>query len=515
MLRLEPMPSVEPLGAAQADGRLKVIALVGALMAIGNVSAQGLQIQPSIDTRLTYSDNIDASSDNERSDWVAEISPSLMMMREEGRFTGRLQAKLRNVFHARESERDTSFVELDGEGQFEAITNRLFIDMDAATSRNNTSGLSGRSSQDFLATDSSDETRRFSIGPRLLFRLGDAEGAASHQRTWFDGGGALLRRNVGESQIGLMDPTAFGRFGWGLSYGRTDTSYADGPTNDVTEEISRATLYLNVSRKLRLHGVVGYERNDYSVQEDRGSIAGGGFDWHPTERTQVAGNAEDRFFGRSYSLLLNHRRPRSAWDVSWSRDVTSSLDTQGGFFNDPSFRQLYDNPLLELIFPDPADRFDAVRNSSPEWSGADARGFVTNNYFVSRTLRGSFSLIGARNVLTFALQRSDNSRLGNPLVTDRRDDFAAFEKVKTDSAILSLNHRLTSNAALNASVTRSRSRGSANDEDAETRRTLLSVGVSRRLGAYTNAVLTYRHQRADGNSDFTENVLTASLGMQF
>jgi len=166
MLRLEPMPSVEPLGPTQAEGRLKVIALVGALMAIGNVSAQGLQIRPSVDTRLTYSDNIDASSVNERSDWVAEIAPSLMMMREEGRFTGRLQATLRNVFHARESRRDTSFVELDGNGQLEAIKDRLFIDMDAATSRNNTTGLSGRSSQDFLATDSSDETRRFSIGPR-------------------------------------------------------------------------------------------------------------------------------------------------------------------------------------------------------------------------------------------------------------------------------------------------------------------------------------------------------------
>lgn len=514
MLRLEPMRSVEPPAAVQAD-RLKVIALAGALMAIGNVSAQSLQIHPSIYTRMTYSDNINASSDNERSDWVAEISPSIMMMREEGRFTGRLQASLRNVIHAREGDRDTSFVALDGNGQLEAITNRLFIDMDAATSRNNTTGFSGRSSQDFLSTDSSDETRQFSIGPRLLFRVGDAQGAASHQRTWFDGGGSLLQRNVGNSQINLSDPSAFGRFGWGLSYGRTDTSYDDGATNDVTEEISRATLYLNVSRKLRLHGLVGYERNDYSLQEERGRIAGGGFDWHPTERTLIAGNAEDRFFGRSYSLQINHRRPRSVWDVSWSRDVTSSLDTQSGFFNDPTFRQLYDDPLIELIFPDPVDRFNAVRGSRQEWSGANALGFVTNNYFVSRTLRGSFSVIGARNVLTLALQRSDNSRLGNPVVIDPRDDFAEFDKVESDSAILSLNHRLTTNASLNASLTRSRATGSGIDEDDETRRTLLSIGISRRLGAYTNAALTYRHQRADGSTDFTENVLTASLGMQF
>ncbi|WP_332671476.1 TIGR03016 family PEP-CTERM system-associated outer membrane protein [Aromatoleum sp.] len=515
MLRLEPMRSVEPIAAAQAGGGLKVLALVGALMATGNAGAQALQIRPSIDTRLTYSDNINASSDNEKSDWVAEIAPSIVMLREEGRFTGRLQATLRNVIHAREGDRDTSFVALDGNGQLEAVRNRLFIDMDAATSRNNTTGLSGRASSDFLSTDSSNETRQFSIGPRLLFRLGDAEGAASHRRTWFDGGGALLQRNVGDSQIGLSDPTAFGRFGWGLSYGRTDTSYDDGLTNDVTEEISRATLYLNVSRKLRLHGVVGYEQNDYSVNEEHGRIAGGGFDWHPSERTLIAASAEDRFFGRSYSLQLNHRRPRSVWDVSWSRDVTSSLDSQSSFFNDPAFRQLYDNPLLELIFPDPVDRFNAVRGSRQEWSGANAHGFVTNNYFVSRTLRGSFSLIGARNVLTFALQRSDNSRLGDPLVTDPRDDFAEFDDVETDSAILSLNHRLTSNASLNATLTRSRSIGHATDEEDETRRTMLSVGVSRRLGAYTNAALAYRYQRADGSSDFTENVLTASLGMQF
>ena len=517
MLRLEPMRPVESLGLAKTcPAQFKALAVVSALLAVGNAGAQSLLVQPSVTTQLTYSDNVNASSDGEKGDWVAEIAPSIALSQLEGRFTGHLHAALRNVIHARETDRNTSFVALDGNGQFEAVANRLFIDIAAATSRNNTSGIFGRASQDFLATESSDETRQFSIGPRLQFRVGDARGTASHEQTWFDGGGALVRRNVGESQVGLSDPTAFGRFGWGASYVRTDTSYDDTVSNDVTEEISRATLYLNVSPKLQLRGTVGYESNDYSAGAvDKGSIAGGGFTWHPTPRTLVAADAEDRFFGSSYNVQLSHRRPLSAWDFSFSRNITSSLDTEGDLLADPAFRRLYDNPLLGLFFPDPVERFNAVRASNPEWLSGNARGFVTNNYFVSRTLSGSYSLIGKRNVLTFSLQRSDNSRLGDPLVADIRDDFAAFDDVETDSATVSLNRRLTSKTSLNASFTKARSSGSTSNEDVETRRTLLSVGVTRRLGAYTNAALTYRHQRADGATDFTENVLTASLGMQF
>jgi len=521
MLRLEPMRPVDPLASGSGAGQLKLVALVGALLMVGNANAQSLLIRPSLDTRLTYSDNINSASDNEKSDWVAEVAPAIAISREEGPVTGRFRATLRNVVHGSETDRNTSFVALQGNGQIEAVKDRLFVDMDAATSRNNTSGIFGRASQDFLGTDSSNETRQFSIGPRLLFRVGDAQGAASYRLRWFDGGGALLRRTVGNSQIDLSDPTAFGRSGWGLSYGRTDTRYYEGVRNDLTEEIARATLFLNLSAKLRLHGNVGYESNDYSFTEEKGTTAGAGFEWHPTPRTLVAGDAEDRFFGRSYSLKLSHRRPLSAWDFSFSRSITSSLDTNGSVFNDPAFRSLYDG--LAAAIPDPLQREAFVRLLLGYPAPSARSSLVTNSFFVSRTLRGSFSLIGARNIMTFSLQRSDNSRLGDPLVSDIRDDggqddFAEFNKIESDSATLSLNHRLSSRTSLNASLTKSRSSGARSrrdGRDAETRRTILSVGLSRQLGAYTNGALTYRHQRADGTADFTENVLTASLGMQF
>lgn len=512
---LEPKRRAETLASVCAPGPLKFLALVTAMMTMGAAEAQTMDVRPSINTRLTYSDNIHAAEDNEQSDWVAEVAPGIAVVREQGRFTGRLNAQLRNVVHAREGDRDTSFVALQGNGQLEAVRNTLFVDMAAATSRSNRSSIFGRAGQDFLNTDSGDETRRFSIGPRWQFRVGDADGTASYRQTWYDGGGSTLGRDVGSSSVGLSNPDAFGRFGWGVQYNRTDTTYDDAADSELMQETTRGTLYLNASRKLRFFGTVGHEKTDYSVRSgEEGTIKGAGFDWFPTPRTSISGDTEDRFFGQSYHLSIGHRRARSEWDLSWSRDVTSSTDTDGAVFENPLFLQYYD--MFAGFGLSPLEAQQAALDVLSLLDPGLRDNFITNNYYVSKALRGSFSIIGVRNRLTFALQRSESRRLGDPIVGAAfGDDLSIFNTIKTKAAIVSLDHSVSGTTTLTLSARRSVSEGSRSAEDAETKRTVLSAGLSRRLGAYTTAALTYRYQKATGTTEFTENVVTATLGMQF
>jgi uncharacterized protein (PEP-CTERM system associated) len=492
----------------------RLLALAGAMAVMELASAQTVAIQPSVTARLTYTDNVAASESNEKGDWIAEVAPGIAISRESGRFSGNLRAQLRNVAYANESDRSTTYLALFGRGQIEAMEQLLFVDMDASLSRNSRSDLLGRASGDFLNDDRDNETRLFSIGPRLEFRFGgDGRGTLRHLSRWLDGGGAIDRRRVEEVHANASDPTSFGRFGWGLNYLRSDTRFEDTADSEVFQETARATLFATVSPQLRLRAIVGHESTDFDVRSgESGTITGVGFDWNPTERTFIAGTVEDRVFGRGYNVSFKHRRPLSTWDLSYSRDISSSLSTFGSVFDDPEFRTVYDG--LADIIPDPFEREAFVR----ELLGFTAPGvrdaFVTTAFFVDRRLRAGVSLVGARNVLSLSLLRSERERLNTVTTIDPNDDFSIFDTVRTDSVTLALNHKLSGLTGLNASAVRSRSKGSGTTRG-ETRRSVLSVGLNKRFSPRTNGALTYRHQRADGFTDFVENVLTASVAIRF
>ena len=498
---------------------LKAICVGLALATISapdTANAQTLLVRPYVSATMTYSDNVGADGQGGDGDLSLEVAPGVSVLRESGRFRGNLNAMLRNIVYMSESDRNDTFLALNGHGQFEAVEKTLFIDMDASMSRNNRSAFFGRASGDSQDISSDNETQVFGIGPRLNFRLGpDTSGTASYMTRWMSGGGGLDNRRDSDLNAQVSNPVQFGRVGWGVSYSRAESdSGRAGTTGSSSEETVRGTLFVTVTPQFRLRGIVGHERNDYDTASgDSSSIVGGGFDWNPTERTTISGTTEKRVFGRGYDFQFNHRHARSNWNLSYSRDISSSLALVGiDAFQDPEFRLLYDG--LVLLIPDPQLREAIVRRllGYPAIGPRDM--FLSNARFVTRNLTGSASLIGVRNVLTLSLQQSERARLGAGVTGSTQDDFSRFDNVKTRSATVALSHRLAPQTSLSASLTRSRSTGSGT-VDSETERTAFSLALSKQLGPNTSGGLTYRYQRSEGLSDFTENVITATISMSF
>ncbi len=96
---------------------------------------------------------------------------------------------------------------------------------------------------------------------------------------------------------------------WDLEYNRRNTNYSG--QNGFVNDIYRGRLTWNIDPQFRVFGIGGYETNNYSITNQSGPIYGGGLEWHPTERTTVAGFYEERFFGPSWSANFTHRRPLS------------------------------------------------------------------------------------------------------------------------------------------------------------------------------------------------------------
>lgn len=509
------------VGGQAVKGACRV-AVAAAALATTAASAQMVTITPSVDSRLTWTDNVDASS-NKKQDLIAEISPGITISRASGRVNGRLSAQLRNVGYANDSGRNTSFLTLQSRGEIEALENLLFVDLDGSISRNNLSAFTGRSSTDTLNTNRNDETRTWSIAPRMQFRIGDAQGSVAYLSRWFDSGGSLGQQRLGQWTAQASSPSAFRLFGWGLNYSRTASDYGTQTTgtgsSNVTSEVGRATLFINLTPQFRARLIGGRESNDYQNSKSQsGTIYGAGFDWNPTERTTIVATTEERMFGRGYDFRFNHRMARSSWHLSFTKDLSSSLQAFGQ--RPQTQEELLCAQIANAVSQDPVQQQQAYQsclNALGFDPIAARRALLSNAQYVDKSFEAGFSLIGVRNQLSFTFVRSDRSRLGGGSGLAVGDDFANTDRLITTSGTVALSHQLSGTTSLNASVTQSRSQG-ASGTNLETRRLYASLGVSTELGPRTYGGLTYRYQRGNSTSadgDFTENAITANLGMRF
>jgi uncharacterized protein (PEP-CTERM system associated) len=482
--------------------------------AMGTVFSHGLsaeplaRVEPSVSTRVTFTDNVDLS-DDKNSDFIVEVAPAIRVSRAAGRLTGSLDASLRNVAYLEESDRNTAFIAFRGQGQYEAVKDTFFIEASGSVSRNDRSIFSERAADDDLSTDASTENRVFSVSPYLLFHLGrTASGRIRLDNQWTRGGSATLGdRNTRTWTADVADGEAFGPLGWFFDFSRVDTEYTDDD-QEVFRQNARLGLTYQVNGQLVLRATVGREQNDYTIGgTDSASTHGFGFDWAPSPRTQISAFTEERIFGRGFDISLRHRRALSAWKLSYTKDFSSSDELISEDQQDAYFEAFYGN--LQNLGLTQA-QLDALRQQLLAQAGL----LITNAQYVLKNLQADVSFIGKRNVLSIALFRRERTRLANDLTASTVDDFANFSAVKDTGGSISLRHDLTPRTALNTGLSLTKVVGEG-VEDQDIRRKSLNVSLNHRLGPKATAGLDYRHQRADGTSDYTENRLTASLGLRF
>lgn len=490
-------------------GALALALLLGA----GSVAAQSTRVTPTLDMALTWTDN--AGADREGSnDWILEVAPGLSVSRTAGRLTGNLNGRLRNLVYANGSEENTTYLSFDGMGSFEAVEDLLFLDFRAGISRSNLASFGGRHPGDPLAVDDDDEIRYWSIAPRLEsdLRFGEsARGSVKYSsRGVSSSSSALGNQGADTWDVAVADPGGLRFLGWGVAYSRTDIDPGGAVRGTRSEEAVRGTLYGNVSPQFRLRAIAGHESNDYANgRKDSGRIAGGGFDWYPTDRTAVSATVEDRIFGRGYDFSFNHRMRRAVFFVGAGRDMASFAETLG-------YAVLVDRSCVDLV-ADPNYRPEITDPVERQRLLLDCLSFGqlrSNAAYVERSVHGGLSLLGVRNTLSFSASRSDRSRIGGVTGLLPDDDLLDTERVRVTTATLAWSHTLTGTSALHASLSRSHSE-SADDADLDLRRLIATVGIERTLGPDTRAGVRYRYQKAEGSDDYTENAITATLGMRF
>ena len=491
------------------------------------------RVEPYIGVEESYSTNIGGDADDEEGGFVTDVSPGISI-----RGTGRRLKLYADyspsiLFYHSDSDRNRTDHTLSGNGSLEAIENFFFIDARANISQQFLSPTGARPTSNTSDTNNRYEASSYSISPYIRgYLFGDNQYMVRNENIWSDTGSVS---GTTEELTGIYTNRTTARFdtpipvyGFSLEYDKRHTE-EDG-AEDIDTQIGRAIFHYRIEQNLVLSARVGYEDDDYGDVQREGDVWGVGLKWNPTPRTSVDGYWEDHYYGSSYFARVEHRRPRSAFQVLASRGIQTfdgNLNSSSGMTN---------SELASLILSDPRYGFNPaqIRALVPAlastWGNPNAiapGNLFTNQAQLVQRFEAVAMTIGVRNTAALKLFMSKTEDIagqgfsvpipgfGSSLDTP---ELVTAETVEDRGIQLSLSHKLTTLSSLTASATRTYT-DTENDEDSiETTQDDFDLRLTRKLGPKTNGFAGARYSifNSDfGDSDYNETEIFAGFHHRF
>jgi uncharacterized protein (PEP-CTERM system associated) len=389
-------------------GRRKFAAVFGgiALQLSMPAFAQSWHIVPSVSVQETLTSNVNLSeAATAKGDLVTQVTPQLTIS-ERGPRTS-LQGDIAApalVYVRTGAENNQVYPSVNLIGSVEGIERFFFVEGAINVSQQFFTPFGAQPQSLANATQNRYTTATYRVTPYVQGVLpNNVKYELRNNNSWTNLSGAPIATNnsyTDEWKGRASSPLA--PFGWALDYDWTDVKFTD--QRPTTTQLVRATLRYQADPQLRFDLDGGYEDNQYPFVDYRGAIYGAGVQWNPTERTNVAGNWEHRFFGSSYLFNFDHRTPLSAINVQASRNTTSYPQQ---FLSIPATGNvpLLLNFLLQSRIPDPAQRLNAINQLLQSQGLPSVLDNPVNLYsqetYLLENASVTLGLLGARNNLFF------------------------------------------------------------------------------------------------------------------
>jgi uncharacterized protein (PEP-CTERM system associated) len=474
-------------------------------------------LEPSITLRQTFTNNVRQEADG-RKDAVTEISPRIRLLSQAGRLQGSLDYALTGVLYARTASENTVQHALAARGRGELVDRRLFLDANAQVSRVSRNALDSRPVDPSVADDDQTTTASVQLSPSLIGALGswaDYELRLGLNATRTEDSPADSNGN--SASLLLASPgSAARRLGWNLALSHQANRFLSGSRTESDSLI--ATLLYGFSPEWRLSVRAGREFNDVLSARREGYDSWGlGLRWTPSPRTSFEAEADDRYFGHSHSLRVQHRLARTVLSYSDSRDVSGDAGRGGSGELRTVYDLLFD--LLASSVPDPAARSAAVdayllSNGLSRTSLAGG-GFLTTSVSLQRRQQLAIAYTGVRSTLLLSVSRGRTESLTpNDSVLPGLPPGAG---ARQQALSLAVSHRLSPQSALTlqAGVDRSQSLR-AGLAGATTSTRSLSGSWTLQMPRRAALSVTARRVLSDGTAEDTnESALAASLVKSF
>jgi len=489
-------------------------------------AAENWRLTPSVSVRESYTNNANlAPSGQAQSSFVTSASAAVGVTGNGARAQLNGTAAVQGVLYAGDYSVNNSsnsfFVQANLLGSVEAIEKFFFVEGAVSVSQQYLSPFAAQPAGNIGVTDN----RYTSVGFRL----------SPYIKGVFAGGTTYLLRydviwsNVGNAQnlsgstssyaqrwTGRID-SPIRTFGWSIDAIANSTEFTNQQA--VTNEIVRGYLKYRPDPQVLLYGIGGYEWNNYYVTQSSDIVYGVGGEWRPTERTDVRGNWQHRFFGAEYLAAVTHRNPYTAFNVNASQNI-STYPQQ--LFAAPAGGDVAAlvNAAFTTRIPDPVQRAEAVQ-SFLQSSGLPGTlqsplNFYVQQVFLYEQQSATFTLLGVRNSTAFTLYNRKQEVISGGTGVALPAPFGALNNNTQRGASIAFSHRLTPVTDLTATATRYQTIATAPFSGTSTTNTFL-LTATRKLSPRTDAFtgVTYSDFNSDVAPDYTAFTVFVGLGHRF
>lgn len=479
---------------------------------------------PNVGAAVTYTDNVNQTAVGKDA-IILRVTPGFSLISYGSR---RVQASVNYSLTAAARFGDNNsndlYHNLSAVGKAELVDDFLFVD-GTATMTQGLISLFG-STADATTNDSNrTSVGVYSLSPYIKKRFGTFANAEVRYTL----GGAIFGNNTAADAVtnrivaSLDSGSRFNDLSWSVDY---SLYHADNlsTTSNSTFERGSVTLGYALSRKIRIFGTYGEERNDYiSARNTSGSFYSVGAGWSPSRRTDIEATIGERYFGRTYSFSGRHQTRASSWHINYSEDISDIsqqfLSYSGRIFWVCSNRlfetQDFNPPASQTSCSGPftsAQVTQTLNILGVPLSDLIAAGFVdvaiANGVYVINSLSGGVSWGKGR--LGLGLSFFDTKRI--------YQDVAGVED-RSQGVTGTVSYRLNPRTSANTSLSMIRNKitnpfSFGRDDQIFS----LTLGLDHQFGRDLTGALSFRHQQRESNmvnSDYTENSLTASANLRF
>lgn len=453
-----------------------------------NTKAADIRVTPSLDIRETFTDNVTlATSNNETSDFVSIITPSLSIIKEGKNTETKIYYSLQNIFYLDRG--DNKHLHLVNIGNSSNLfEDKFFIDLNLQNSQQNVSNSGNRSTDNISISSDRENVLTYGISPYWHQRISNITDIEL-KYTKNDIKSDSLDSQSNEYEFHASNGERYNRLLWDIDYNYEDISVT------TQEDIILSTIigsfrYL-VTNNFAVLVDIGYDDNDYQMSNGdiEGELWNLGVEWNPSRRTSFKLKYGERYFGTNGLIEFSHstRKSRILFSYSETPDTSRSrlLDQQ-------AFR------LTDAF----GDRIGVPSLGSQEalnLSGSDQFSEV----FIKKKYRIVYNINLRRNTFLLQIEGED------------RDFRTALQDESEDSLRLSwgLNHSRLMRSQFNYSWIRSQSRSNNEEEYIQ-----LKYEITKTLTSLlnVNAGISYTDKQSSNNaSEYNEFRVFAGINKIF
>ncbi len=515
------------VGVRMRACKLALAAISGVVISVGawgqdeqqesKAAPRGLWLAPTLSADSTLGHAFGSDTGPSNTALTQRVSPGLRLSHRSASWKSNLNYTANWVVRVDDrGDRDTEWLNsLSAATQGELVDGWAFFNGQITISQQPTFAQARLPGATGAISGNTTEVITLSLSPYVTGRLG---ALAEYQVRFSNVSTKSLDSGLPDSYSNTLSATVgstagIGRLGWQI-YGAHQESDFSGLFRLSTTDRAGVELWATPTVDWRVALRAGQEYSDVGTPDRRAyRNVGATLQWTPSPRTKVILEADDRYFGRAHSVLLEHRSPLTSVRYVSSRDVVTGADA-AGFGRTQSLYQLW---MLQLtpIQPDPILRellvFDLLRNQGRNPNDPVSGAFLVPGISLQQRQELSAAYNNRRLSIAFTAFRSHIARIDQTAQLV----FGADQPTDQFGLNASASWRMTPRMNAAAGIGRQRTRANVLFPAADNNSINLSVNgqVGRRL--FGTAGVRLAQYQFGSNRNFRELSLNGLLSLTF